>query len=128
MIELTAPNNSKTLVDGRRVHRIRASLPSEGPQVRTRIEWTVLSLVKESLDEVVPLVQAVLPSLTALTGLDNAKIWFDARLAVGPLPVIPQYRESGFNASIAIGALTQYVVETPDQVRAIISSAGGTPL
>ena len=38
MIELTAPNDSKTLVDGTRVHRIRASLPSEGLQVRTRID------------------------------------------------------------------------------------------
>jgi hypothetical protein len=128
MIELTAPNDSKTSIDGTRVHRIRSSLPSEGPQVRTRIDWTVLSLVKESLDEVVPLVRAVLPSLTALTGLDDAKIWFDARQAVGPLPIIPLYQESGFNSSIEIGGVTQYVVETPEQVRAVIRAAGGTPV
>jgi hypothetical protein len=128
MIELTAPNNSKTLIDGTRVYRIRASLPSEGSEVRSRIDWAILSLVKETLDKVVPLVRTELPSLTVLTALDDAKIWFDAKEAVGPLPIIPQDQASGFNSKIEIRGVTQYVIETPDQVRAVISAAGGTPL
>ncbi len=41
-------------------------------------------------------------ALTALTACVNEKIWFDAKQAVGPLPVIPLYQQSGFNSSIKI--------------------------
>jgi hypothetical protein len=126
MAKFTAPDGSQVVVDEARVIRIRQTVAGE--EGKTRIDWTMLSLVKEPLDEVVPIISAKLGSLTALTGLADKKVWFDAKPAVGPLPITDGQRSSGFNSSFKIMNYLQYVVETPDQVRAVIKAAGGAPV
>lgn len=122
-IGFTALNGSRLWIDGTSIYKIRASLPFESPVARSRIDWAIQSLVTEPLDVVVPLVQAVLPSLTALTSLDDAKIWFDAKQAVGPLPVLPRDLEAGFNSSLKIRGIMQYVVESPLEVTRVLAAA-----
>ena len=66
MITLTAP-------DGAPRSMARASsvcvsrFPAKSADAKTRIDWAFMSLVKESIDEAVPLVKAELPSLAVLS-------------------------------------------------------------
>jgi hypothetical protein len=128
MIKLTAPDDSKVTIDGKRVLRIRPTVSGESDDARTRIDWAIMSLVKEPVDKVVPLVKGELPSLATLTALPGRKLWFDANQAVGPLPITPTQQASGFRSSIKIMGYRQYVVETAAEVRAVLKAAGGSPL
>jgi hypothetical protein len=126
MAKFTAPDDSKVTVDETRVIRIRHTI--SGEDGKTRIDWAMMSLVKESIDDVVPIIRAKLASLASLTDLANKKVWFDAKQAVGPLPITDMERNRGFNSSFKIMGYLQYVVETPDQVRQVIKAAGGIPV
>jgi hypothetical protein len=126
MAKFTAPDDSKVIVDETRVIRIRQTI--SGEDGKTRIDWAMMSLVKESIDDVVPIIRVKLASLASLTDLANKKVWFDAKQAVGPLPITDMERNSGFNSSFKIMGYLQYVVETPDQVRQVIKAAGGVPV
>ena len=128
MVQFTAPDGSKVTIDPSKVIRIRPTVYGENADARTRIDWAIMSLVKESIDDVVPLIKATLKSLAVLSSLDGRKIWFEAKQAVGPLPVTPTQKNYGFNSSIKIMGYRQYVTETPDQVRDVIKSAGGDPV
>ena len=128
MAKFTGPDGSKVTVDPKRVIRIRETISGENSGSKTRIDWTMMSLVKETLSEVVPVVQAILDSLTSLTALEGKKIWFDAKQAVGPLPITDTQKKLGFNSSIKIMGYRQYVIESPAKVRAVIKSAHGDPL
>jgi hypothetical protein len=98
MAKFTGPDGSKVTVDPKRVIRIRETISGENSGAKTRIDWTMMSLVKETLSEVVPVVQAILDSLTSLT------------------------------SSIKIMGYRQYVIESPANVRAVIKAAHGDPL
>ena len=132
MLTFTAPDGSLVTVDGARVVRARRTVAGEhsgeNEDARTRIDWAIMSLVKEPIDEVATLVGGELPSFTALTGRDGSKIWFNAKKAVGPLPLTPHQEEGGVRSSIRIMNYRQYVTETPDEVRAVIRAAGGNPV
>src|SRR5713101_4967223 len=128
MISLSAPDGSEVKIDGNLVQRIRRTVSGENADAQTRVDWAIMSLVKESLDQVVSLVKAELPSLAVLTALEGRKVWFNAKQAVGPLPITPSQQHSGFNSSIKIMGYRQYVIETPDQVRTVIGAAGGNPV
>jgi hypothetical protein len=73
-----------------------------------------------------PIIWAKLTSLAALTALGNKKIWVDAKEAVGPLPITPSQKDSGFNSSIKITGYRQYVTESPDEVRAVLRPLAAT--
>jgi len=126
--DFTAPDGSKVAIDGKLVVRIRPTVSGENAGARTRIDWAIMSLVKEPVEQVVPLVETELPSLAGLTALEGKKFWFNAKQAVGPLPITTSQNQSGFRSSIKIMGYRQYVIETPDEVRAVIGAAGGTPL
>jgi hypothetical protein len=132
MINLTAPDDSRIAVDGQRVVRARRTVSGEyGEEIedaKTRIDWTMMSLVKEPVDDVAFLIRRELPSFTALTARDGSRIWFDAKQAVGPLPITRSQRTGGVKSSIKIMNYRQYVTETPDEVRNVIRAAGGNTL
>ena len=127
MIKLKAPDGSKVSIDGKLVQRIRRTVSGENADAQTRIDWAIMSLVKEPVDQVVPLVKGELPSLAVLTALEDRKVWFNAKQAVGPLPIRPSQEQAGFKSSIKIMGYRQYVIETPSDVRAVIRAAGGEP-
>ena len=132
MLTLTAPDGSPITVDGTLVVRARRTVVGEhhgeNSEARTRIDWAIMSLVKEPIEQAAALVKAELPSFTALTAQDGSRIWFNAKKAVGPLPITPNQREGGARSSIKIMNYRQYVTETPDQVREVIRTAGGRPV
>jgi hypothetical protein len=125
MAKFTTPDGSKVAIDEARVIRVRNAITTE--QGKTRIDWAMMTLVEEPIEEVVPIIRAKLDSLTALSDLANKKVWFDAKKAVGPLPITDIQRNSGFSSSFKMNYV-QYVVETPDQVRDVIKTAGGDPV
>ena len=132
MAKFTAPDGSKVTIDAARVIRIREAVSGENTGenagAKTRVDWTIVSLVKEPIEQVVSLVQTKLTSLAVLSALEGKKIWFDAKQAVGPLPITRTQKNSGFNSSIKIMGYRQYVTEAPDKVRAVIAAAGGNPV
>lgn len=128
MITLTAPDDSQVTIDGRLVARARRTVSGENADARTRVDWAIMSLVKEPLDDVAARVKAELPSFTALTSRDGSRIWFNAKAAVGPLPITASQRTGGVKSSIKIMNYRQYVTETPAEVRQVLADAGGTPL
>ena len=128
MITLTAPDDSQVTIDGRLVARARRTVSGENADARTRVDWAIMSLVKEPLDDVAARVKAELPSFTALTSRDGSRIWFNAKAAVGPLAITASQRTGGVKSSIKIMNYRQYVTETPAEVRQVLADAGGTPL
>ena len=128
MIQLTAPDGSQATINGALVVRIRPTVSGENADARTRIDWAIMSLVKEAVEEIVPLVKTELDPLATLTALKGRKFWFNAKQAVGPLPITSGQKDSGFNSSIKIMGYRQYVIESDDEVRDVIRAAGGTPL
>jgi hypothetical protein len=103
MISLTAPDDSRITVDGQRVGRARRTVSGEyggeNGGATTRVDWAMMSLVKETIEDVASLVKGELPSFTALTARDGSRIWFDARQAVGPLPITQSQRTGGVNGT-----------------------------
>ena len=128
MITLTAPDDSQITIDGRLVARARRTVSGENSDAKTRVDWAIMSLVKEPLDDVVARVKTELPSFTALTSRDGSRIWFNAKTAVGPLPITASQRTGGVKSSVKIMNYRQYVTETPAEVRQVLAAAGGTPL
>lgn len=130
MITFTAPDNSSVKIDGSLVVRARRAVYgesiSEGAQ--TRIDWAYMQLVKEPLSEVVIAIKAELPTFDFLTGRDGSQIWFNARKAVGPMPLTDNQRIGGARSAIKIMGYRQYVTETEEEVRALLSAHGGTVL
>ena len=132
MLTFTAPDGSLVTVDGARVIRARRTVAGEhsgeNGDARTRIDWVIMSLVKEPIDQVASSIKAELPSFTALTTKDGSRIWFNAKQAVGPLPITPHQEEGGVRSSIKIMNYRQYVTETHNEVREVIRTAGGNPI
>jgi hypothetical protein len=132
LITLTAPDDSQVTIDGRLVARARRTVSGEhggeNGDAKTRVDWAIMSLVKEPLDDVAARVKTELPSFTAITSRDGSRIWFNAKAAVGPLPITASQRTGGVKSSIKIMNYRQYVTETPAEVRQVLADAGGTPL
>jgi hypothetical protein len=132
MIKLTAPDGTHLTIDAKLVVRARRTVEAEAgeanPEARTRIDWATISFVRETIDKVAPLVKSELQSFTVLTSRDGSKIWFNAKQAVGPLPVTPSQQADGLKSCVKIGSFRQFFTETPEEVSKVISDAGGTPL
>lgn len=132
MITLTAPDGSRVKINGKLVVRARRTVSGEyggdNGDAKTRVDWAEMQLVKEPIDEVASLVKKELPSFTALTARDGPRIWFDAKQAVGPLPLTASLRNGGVKSAIKIMNYRQYVTETPSEVREVIVNAGGDPV
>jgi hypothetical protein len=130
MINLTAPDGSPVVLDGKLVVRARRTVAGEdnSGRAKARVDWVTMQLVRETIEQVAPLVRNELPSFTALTAPDGSKIWFNAKQATGPLPITPGQPPANARSSIRLLNARQFVTETPEQVRAVLTAAGGTPL
>ena len=132
MITLTAPDGSKVKLDGKLVVRARRAVVGErggdNRGAQTRVDWAIMSLVTEPLDDVVGKVKRELRSFAALTSRDGSRIWFNAKKVVGPLPITAKQRTGGVRSSIKLMNYRQFVKETPSEVREVLKKAGGSPL
>ena len=132
MLTLTAPDGSTVRIDAARVVRARRTVSGgrgrENGKAQTRLDWEIMQLALEPIEQVASLVKAELSSFTCLTTSDGSKIWFDAKKAAGPLPITPSQGKGGVKSSIKIMGYRQYVTETPTQVHDVIKQAGGIPV
>ncbi len=128
MITLTAPDGSSVKIDGKRVVRARRTISGESSNASTRVDWVMMNLVQEPIDKVAPLICKELDSFTSLTSRDGSKIWFDAKQAVGPLPLTPSQRDGVVKSSIKLMGYRQFVTESPAEVRSVLKKAHGDPL
>jgi hypothetical protein len=128
MINLTGPDGSRVAIDGSLVVRARRTVTGENPAAKTRIDWPDMQLVKEPIDEVGPLIRTELVTFTTVTARDGSKIWFNGKLAAGPISLTPDQLDGVVRSAIRLMGYRQYVCETPDEVRAILRAAGGSVL
>ena len=128
MISFTAPNGSKVKIDAKRVVRARRTISGESSNAQTRIDWAIMNLVQEPIDDVARQIRNELESFTSLTSRDGSKIWFDATQVVGPLPLTPSQSDGVVKSSIKLMGYRQFVTEDAAQVSAVLAKAGGSPL
>lgn len=130
MITLTAPNGEQINIAGSLVKRARRAIAGESLRegARTRIDWVEMLLVREPIEMVAAAVQAELATFTRVTSRDGSKIWFNGRLATGPLILTPSQKDGIVKSAIKLLNYRQYVVETPAEVRAILEESGGEVL
>lgn len=130
MIELTNPDGTQLTIDGSLVVRARRTISGEADdgEANTRIDWVVTNYVKETIDEVAPLIAGELDSLISFTSRDGSKIWIDGSKAAGPLPLTDSQQDGVVHSCFKLQGIRQFVIETPDEVRAAIGAAGGTAL
>ena len=67
-------------------------------------------------------------TFTAVTARDGSKIWFNGKLAAGPIGLTPDLLDGVVRSAIRLMGYRQYVTETPQEVRTILRAAGGTVL
>ena len=130
MIALTTRDGGTVNVSGHLVKRARRAIDGEDLKggVRTRIDWVEMLLVREPIEEVAIAVQRELPTFTCVTSRDGSKIWFNGKLAAGPLALTPGQDYGVVRSAIKLLGYRQFVTETPDEVRAILSLSGGEVL
>lgn len=125
MLTFTAPNGSEVEIDPRSVIRIRKTLYGEHEDANCRIDWERMNLVRETVDEVVGLVQPALPTLVKLTGGSNTAYWVNAKAVKGPFEPQREMVKFGYRSSITIMGYRQHLIETQDEVRSIFRSVLG---
>ncbi|HEX4297006.1 MAG TPA: hypothetical protein VHZ56_03215, partial [Devosia sp.] len=130
VITLRRANGTAFPVDATHIERIRAWAPGdELPAGTTRVDWLALDYATEDLGTVVKAVLSIVPSFKSLRSPIGGAVWFDARRAIGPLPVLDkQVDPQKVRSVVRIGTHLQYLASTPDEVVACIRSAGGYPL
>lgn len=119
----TAPDETRVQIDGSQVIRVRQTIHGENEAASTRIDWLVMDLVKEPVEDVVLQIRSSLPALTHLTGGNDVPIWFDASKADGPHPVPEKIEKLGFQSLLKLGSCDQYVVEDNETVRLVLAAA-----
>jgi len=122
MLEFTSTSGVSIELDPALVIRIRRALTSEDRDANCRIDWGIMYLVTESVEDVVAAVRPELPSLVALTGGADTTIWVDARKVAGPFPPVPSRERYGYRSSIKLLGYRQYLRESMDETRAILAA------
>ena len=93
MLTFTAPDGSAANIVAAEIFRARRTISGErsgdNEGARTRVDWEITQLVKETIDLVGPLIKGELPSFTCLTTKDGSKIWFDAQRPLGRFRLCP---------------------------------------
>ena len=123
MLRFTAPDGSAAEVDPVAVIRIRRTLRGEHADANCRIDWGVMSLVREAPDDVAAEVGETLTSLVAVTGGADTRIWVNAKRVSGPYPPIPSMAPYGYRSSITLLGYRQHLVETQAEVRRLLEAA-----
>jgi hypothetical protein len=131
MLTFTALDGNPVNIREDLVVRARRAIHGESIQLgaQTRIDWAVMQLVREPIQQVAAAIHAAIgDDFTHVTSKDKSEIWFAGPEATGPLPLVPSQAVGGVRSAIKLMGYRQYVTETPDEVRAILTAAHGTVL
>lgn len=128
MATFTRTDGASLNIPGNTVQRVRRTVHGEDSIANTRIDAAVTSYVTESVSDVAQRVQAENANFTHLNSRDESEIWFNATKVVGPLEITERMQSYDYNSSIKLMNYRQYVVQTHEEVIAVLSEAGGSPL
>ncbi|WP_244070452.1 hypothetical protein [Bradyrhizobium sp. Ce-3] len=128
MITLTADDGASFQINGDSVVRIRRTTEGEATFAKTHIDWVTLKFAREDPSAVADLVGAENSKLAELPSPDGSPVWFDCRLAKGPVWFGTGAAPSGTKSAFVLANKTQYVAATPEDVQATMTKFGGTAL
>jgi hypothetical protein len=128
MITLTADDGASFEIDGESVMRIRRTVSGEANIAKTRLDWVTLKFAREEPAAVANLVQAENPKLAQLPSPDGSPIWFDCRLAKGPVWFDRNGAKPLTKSAFELANKIQYVSASPEEVQTTLKNFGGTPL
>lgn len=131
MLTFTGLDGNPVSIREESVERARRAISGESLNLgaRTRIDWIDMQLVKEPIEDIAEAIRAAVGTdFTHVTSKDGSKIWFTGPGAAGPISLTPSQKFGGVRSAIKLMGYRQYVTETPDEVRAILTAANGTVL
>jgi hypothetical protein len=133
IMTLTRADGSNTQLTLDSIFRIRGLLDFERRQyaASTRIDCGYILYVRETPEEVSARLKPVpgRPSrFGRLIAPNGTPIWFQGRLAQGPLPVSALDRKNGIMSALTIAHQAQFVRNSPEEVHALIDALGGEAL
>jgi hypothetical protein len=133
IMTLTRADGIKIQIRLNSIVRIRELLEFERRihAASTRIDCGCILYVRESAEEVAMRTRPAggRPNrFGKLVAPNGSPIWFQGRLAQGPLPVSTLDRKNGISSSLTIARQTQFVRNSPEEVHALIDALGGQAL
>lgn len=128
MITLTADDGASFQISGVDVVRVRRTTVGEAKFARTHVDWVTLKFAREEPSAVASMVRAENPKLAELPSPDGSPIWFDCRLAKGPVWFGPSNSPPGTKSAFELAGKTQYVSATPEDVQSTMTKFGGSAL
>lgn len=97
----------------------------------TWIDCGIILYVRETPEEVAACLKPApgrLRRFGRLIAPNGLPVWFQGRLARGPLPVSALDRKNGIMSALAIAGQTQFVRNSAEEVQALIDALGGKAL
>lgn len=129
MIDIIGPDGKPDQITGDRVVRLRRAWSDEStPPAKTHIDWLTLKFAQEEATSLAAKVAQENKNLAQLKLPTGEPVWFDAKVAAGPIRIITGSYPAGTKSAFMLGSKLQYVANTPEEVAAVISSAGGSRL
>lgn len=129
MIDIVGPDGKPDKISGDRVVRLRRAWSDEStPPAKTHIDWVTLKFAQEEASSLALKVAQENKNLARLALPTGEPVWFDAKVAAGPVRIIPGLYPAGTKSAFTLGSKTQFVANTPEEVAAVIAAAGGSPL
>lgn len=126
MLELTAPDHSRTLIEATKIRRIRGAIGVETDDgCRTLINWIQDALVLEPPADVVAKAKAELTTLIQLTQLNNTPVWLNSIVIEGPVRITRWEKQDGARSAILLNGKKLYLLDSGQQVHDAINAGGG---
>ena len=123
MTKFTNLDGSKIDVESKYVARVRRALSHEDSLAKTRIDWGMMSLVKEEVEDVVRVISAELPTLIGVAVGQDDISYFNARKIPPVLPPISNMEPYGYRSSFKIMGYRQHSREDMDGLRKRVEDA-----
>jgi hypothetical protein len=129
MIDIVGPDGKPDQITGERVVRLRRAWSDEStPPANTHIDWVTLKFAQEEASSLAAKVAKENKNIAQLKLPTGEPVWFDAKVAAGPVRIVSGLYPAGTKSAFMLGSKIQYVANSPEEVAAVISGAGGAPL
>jgi hypothetical protein len=129
VIDIVGPDGKADQISGDRVVRLRRAWSDEStPPAKTHIDWVTLKFALEEASSLALKVAQENKNFAKLALPTGEPVWFDAKVAAGPVRIVPGLYPPGTKSAFTLGTKTQFVSNTPEEVASVIAAAGGSPL
>lgn len=131
MVTVTLESGQRADFKADAIIRVRKTRPPEADTGRTRIDWIEPEYVMEDADVIAEQVRRESTHPEQWVQLQSPKlgpVWFRGPKSAGPITMSKSMKTNGIQSGLMIGSLIQYVSNSPQEVTAVISAAGGIPV